>query len=50
MTAFGMDENSFIMQLFCLTLGPAFFSAAVYIGLACIMVVYSAENLRLVPQ
>jgi RTA1 like protein len=44
------DMNGYLMQLVCLTLGPAFFSAGIYVCLGRIIIVYGAENSRLRPQ
>lgn len=44
------DENSFIAYLVCLTIGPAFMSAAVYLCLARIVVVYGQDLSRFQPR
>jgi hypothetical protein len=44
------DQNGFLIMTVCLTLGPAFFSAAIYLCLARIVTVYGAENSRLAPS
>lgn len=42
-------QNGFLMQIVCLTLAPAFFSAAIYLCLGRIVEVYGKENSRLPP-
>lgn len=43
------DENPFMMQIACLTLAPAFFSAGIYVCLARLVVIYGRDNSRLKP-
>jgi len=44
------DQNGFLIMTVCLTLGPAFFSAGIYLCLGRIVTVYGAENSRLAPS
>jgi hypothetical protein len=44
------NQNGFIIMSICLTLGPTFFAAAIYLCLALIVTVYGAENSRLAPE
>ncbi|GJN84677.1 hypothetical protein PLIIFM63780_008239 [Purpureocillium lilacinum] len=44
------DFNYFIIYLVCLTIGPAFFSAAIYLTLSAIIVIYVPERARFKPQ
>ncbi|KAL3959860.1 hypothetical protein ACCO45_004977 [Purpureocillium lilacinum] len=44
------DFNYFIIYLVCLTIGPAFFSAAIYLTLSAIIVIYVPERARFRPQ
>lgn len=44
------DENAYIVQLCCITLAPALFSAAIYVCLAWIVVIYGEENSRIKPN
>ncbi|CZR60796.1 related to YER185w, Rta1p [Phialocephala subalpina] len=41
------DQNGFLIQMGCFTLGPAFFSAAIYLRLGIVVTVYGAENSRI---
>ncbi len=41
--------DGFLIMMVCLTLGPAFFSAAIYLCLGRVVSVYGAENSRLKP-
>lgn len=41
------DLNGFLLNNICLTLGPAFFSAAIYLCLGRIVVVYGIQNSRI---
>ncbi|KND94641.1 Sphingoid long-chain base transporter RSB1 [Tolypocladium ophioglossoides CBS 100239] len=41
------DQDAFLAQVVCLTIGPAFFSAAIYLCLERIVVVYGEANSRL---
>ncbi|MCJ1477671.1 hypothetical protein MMC13_006344 [Lambiella insularis] len=43
-------SNPFLIYLICLTIGPAFFSAAVYLCLARIVVVYGTRIARFSPR
>jgi hypothetical protein len=40
-------EDGFLMQVVCLTIGPAFLSAGVYLCLSRIVAVYGPENSRI---
>jgi hypothetical protein len=44
------NQNGFLIMTVCLTLGPAFFSAAVYLCLARIVTIYGPENSKLAPS
>ena len=44
------DRNLFVTYLYCVTLGPAFLSAAIYLCLARIVIVYGEANSRLSPR
>ena len=44
------DRNLFVTYLYCVTLGPAFLSAAIYLCLARIVIVYGEGNSRLKPH
>ena len=44
------SQNGFLIMAICLTLGPTFFSAAIYLCLAQIVIVYGPENSRLAPS
>lgn len=41
------EEAGFLMQVVCLTIGPAFLSAGIYLCLSRIVAVYGAENSRI---
>lgn len=41
------EETGFLIQIVCLTIGPAFLSASVYLCLSRIVAVYGAENSRI---
>lgn len=43
------DENGFLMQICCLTIGPAFMAAAIYLCLRRIVAVFGPENSRIPP-
>ncbi|KAH8201127.1 hypothetical protein TruAng_004677 [Truncatella angustata] len=43
------DENGFLIQICCLTIGPAFMAAGIYFCLRNIVVIFGAENSRLKP-
>jgi hypothetical protein len=43
------DENGFLMQICCLTIGPAFMAAGVYLCLRRIVAVFGPENSRIPP-
>ncbi|OCL04568.1 RTA1-domain-containing protein [Glonium stellatum] len=43
-------ENNFLLYLICLTIGPAFFSACIYLCLGRLITVISPENSRLKPK
>ena len=43
-------QNFFIMYLVCLTIGPAFLSASIYLCLSRIVTIYSAALARFKPQ
>lgn len=42
--------NAFLMQISCLTLGPAFMAAGVYLCLRRIVAVFGPENSRIPPE
>jgi hypothetical protein len=42
--------NGFITQIVCLTIGPAFFSAAIYLCLGRIVIIYGRKNSRIPPK
>jgi len=44
------SQNGFLIMAISLTLGPTFFSAAIYLCLAQIVIVYGPENSRLAPS
>ncbi|KAJ5263775.1 RTA1 domain protein [Penicillium angulare] len=44
------DFNNFLLYLICLTLGPAFFSAAIYICLGKIVIIYGENISRFRPR
>jgi hypothetical protein len=44
------EINGFYMQIICLTLGPAFFAAGVYLCLARLVNVFGADNARMSPN
>ncbi|MCJ1395671.1 hypothetical protein MMC18_008557 [Xylographa bjoerkii] len=44
------SKNPFLIYLICLTIGPAFFSAAIYLCLARIVVVYGPHISRFSPR
>jgi hypothetical protein len=44
------DENGFLMQICCLTIGPAFMAAGVYLCLRRIVSAFGPENSRLPPE
>ncbi|ODA83280.1 hypothetical protein RJ55_01792 [Drechmeria coniospora] len=44
------DENGFLMQICCLTIGPAFMAAAVYLCLRRIVIAFGPENSRIPPE
>lgn len=41
------DETGFLMQIVCLTLAPAFFSAGIYVCLGRIIILYGRDNSRI---
>ncbi|KAF4462219.1 parasitic phase-specific psp-1 [Fusarium albosuccineum] len=41
------DQNAFLAQIICITIGPAFLSAGMYLCLGRIVVVYGEDNSRL---
>lgn len=43
------DENGFLMQICCLTIGPAFMAAGIYLCLRRIVAVFGPENSRIPP-
>ncbi|KAG6186424.1 hypothetical protein E4U27_008431 [Claviceps purpurea] len=44
------EQNGFMIQICCLTIGPAFMAAGCYLCLRRIVVAYGAENSRLRPE
>lgn len=44
------DENGFLMQICCLTIGPAFLAAGVYLCIRRIVLAFGPENSRIPPQ
>ncbi|KAG6016353.1 hypothetical protein E4U54_001659 [Claviceps lovelessii] len=44
------DQNGFLMQICCLTIGPAFMAAGCYLCLRRIVAAFGAENSRLKPE
>ncbi|KAH6661881.1 parasitic phase-specific protein PSP-1 [Verticillium dahliae] len=44
------DENGFLIQICCLTIGPAFLAAGIYLCLRRIVYAYGAENSRIKPE
>ncbi|KAI1844239.1 hypothetical protein JX266_009530 [Neoarthrinium moseri] len=43
------SENGFLIQICCLTIGPAFMAAGIYFCLRSIIITFGAENSRLNP-
>jgi hypothetical protein len=43
-------ENGFLMQICCLTIGPAFMAAGLYLCLRRIVSAFGSENSRLAPE
>ncbi|KAL8728384.1 MAG: hypothetical protein Q9166_005428 [cf. Caloplaca sp. 2 TL-2023] len=43
------NENGFLMQICCLTIGPAFLAAGIYLTLSRIVVTFGPENSRIKP-
>lgn len=43
------DENAYLIQLVCITLAPAIFSAGIYLCLAWIVIIYGSEVSRIKP-
>ncbi|KND89809.1 Sphingoid long-chain base transporter RSB1 [Tolypocladium ophioglossoides CBS 100239] len=44
------DENGFLMQICCLTIGPAFMAAGIYLCLRRIVSAFGPENSRIPPE
>lgn len=44
------DETGFLMQICCLTIGPAFMSAGIYFCLKRIVLIYGPDNSRIRPD
>lgn len=44
------SENGFLMQICCLTIGPAFMAAGIYLCLRRIVSAFGPENSRLPPE
>jgi hypothetical protein len=44
------SENGFLVQICCLTIGPAFMAAGVYLCLRRIVSAFGPENSRLPPE
>lgn len=44
------QENGFLMQICCLTIGPAFMAAGIYLCLRRIVTAFGAENSRIAPE
>lgn len=44
------DSNGFLIQICCLTIGPAFMAAGLYLCLRRIVAVFGAENSRIRPE
>ncbi|KAH6973533.1 RTA1 like protein-domain-containing protein [Ilyonectria sp. MPI-CAGE-AT-0026] len=44
------DENGFLIQICCLTIGPAFMAAGIYLCLRRIVSAFGPENSRLPPE
>ncbi|PNY29074.1 Sphingoid long-chain base transporter RSB1 [Tolypocladium capitatum] len=44
------DENGFLMQICCLTIGPAFMAASLYLCLRRIVTAFGPENSRIPPE
>ncbi|KAK3943130.1 RTA1-domain-containing protein [Diplogelasinospora grovesii] len=44
------DENGFLMQICCLTIGPAFMAAGIYLCLRRIVYAFGPENSRIAPE
>lgn len=42
-------ENAYLIQLICITLAPAVFSAGIYLCLAWIVLIYGPDNSRIKP-
>jgi len=43
------SQQGFLMQIVCITLGPTLFSAAIYVCLGHIVMVYGSKNSRIPP-
>jgi hypothetical protein len=43
------DQNSFLLQIICLTIAPAFYAAGLYFCLSRIVLTFGADNSRLSP-
>ena len=44
------DEDGFLVQIICLTIGPAFLAAGIYFCLQRIVCIFGPENSRLKPK
>ncbi|KAF2681697.1 RTA1-domain-containing protein [Lentithecium fluviatile CBS 122367] len=44
------SENPFLMQIVCLTIGPAFMAAGIYLCLSRIVITFGPENSRIKPS
>ena len=44
------EQTNFLLNIICLTIGPAFITASIYLCLARIIVVYGQGNARFKPQ
>lgn len=44
------DEGGFLMQICCLTIGPAFLAAGIYLCIRRIVTAFGPENSRIPPQ
>ena len=44
------EENGFLIQIICLTIGPAFLAAGVYLCLRRIVYAFGPENSRIPPE
>lgn len=44
------NKNGFLMQICCLTIGPAFMAAGIYFCLRSIVLAFGAENSRVKPE